>query len=98
MLTQIKDLEKRIEERNTNIKKKSNHLDSLGPKLNTAIEACKPTLQHFEDMQVDDFGGCYGAGGGSENGELLAQYLPKPLYQLYMTLLPYRDFYDNDLH
>lgn len=80
MLSRIKDLEKQIDQRDRQLKLKQSKLESLHPKLNQIIEACKPTLEYF-NTNFDE--SCM----FSEP----VQYLPKPLYQFYMMMSAYRD-------
>ena len=80
MTGRIKELENQIDLHEQDIKTKQNKLESLNPKLNQIVEACKPTLEYFNTNFDDD---CM----FSEQ----VQYLPKPLYQFYMMTNAYRD-------
>jgi hypothetical protein len=82
MLSKIKELENSIEKYQADIKVKREQLDSLQPKLNQIIDACKPTLDYLN------------ANFNDENTTILNEYiqlLPKPLYTLYMMLNGYKD-------
>jgi hypothetical protein len=82
MLSKIKELESSIEKYQTDIKTRREQLDSLQPKLNQIIDACKPTLDYFNTNFSDE---------NSANINEYIQLLPKPLYTLYMMLNGYKD-------
>jgi hypothetical protein len=88
MLTKIKELEGTIEKYQTDIKMKREQLDSLQPKLNQIIDACKPTMEYLN------------ANFNDENTSTLNEYiqlLPKPLYTLYMMLNGYKDMINKQV-
>lgn len=86
MCGRIKELETQIESREKDLKDKQNKLESLNPKLNNILEACKPTLDYFNT-------------NFTENSVFsdLVQHLPKPLYQFYMMMTSYRDTMDKEI-
>lgn len=86
MLGRIKDLEKQIELRERELNEKQNKLESLNPKLNAILDACKPTLEYFNTTFTENTVFCE-----------QVQYLPKPLYQFYMMMTSYRDTIDNTI-
>jgi hypothetical protein len=80
MTGRIKELEKQIDMHEKQLKAKQNKLESLHPKLNQIIEACKPTLEYFNTNFQED----------TMFSEIV-QYLPKPLYQFYVMISAYKD-------
>ncbi len=86
MIQKIKELEQTIEIYQSDIKQKREKLDSLQPKLNQIIDACKPTLDFLnmnfnDDCSINEF----------------IQLLPKPLYTLYMMLNGYKDMINKSV-
>ena len=86
MTERIKDLEVQIEHHELQVKLRQNKLDSLLPKLNQILDACKPTLEYFETEFED---GCM----FSET----VQYLPRPLFQFYMMINAYKDTHGKQI-
>ncbi|ELT98266.1 hypothetical protein CAPTEDRAFT_18172 [Capitella teleta] len=66
------------------IKTKKEYLESLKPKLQTILQATKP-VQEYLGMPFDEV----------REQHMVASYLPRPLYVLYMQATAYRDACDQ---
>jgi THO complex subunit 5 len=82
MITQIKQLEKQIELSEKELATKKSKLESLHPKLNQILDASKSALDYFNEKFTDET---------SIFSREEVKYLPKPLYQLYMMCIGYRN-------
>ncbi|KAL4224020.1 THO complex subunit 5 [Mactra antiquata] len=82
----LKDAQKSKEKIETEIKTKQEHLDTLQPKLNVILQSTKP-VQEYLDMPYD----------AVKEEHMTAQYLPHPLFVLYMQSSAYKDACDKKM-
>ncbi|XP_045172199.2 THO complex subunit 5 homolog [Mercenaria mercenaria] len=82
----LKEAVKTKDDIETEIKTKQEHLENLHPKLNTILQSTKP-VQEYLDMPFDTV----------REEHMTAQFLPHPLFVLYMQSSAYKDACDNKM-